>query len=165
MRLSHPFDPIIDADSKILILGSFPSIASFEQHFYYAHPRNAFWPIMEQLFDVTLSDVNQKKSFLHVKHIALWDTYGSLRREAGTSSDANLAEVMPNPIDTLLVKYPKIQNVFCNGTKAHKGLLSHFKNLHVSVEKLPSTSPAYAAMTFNNKLLQWQKVKESLETH
>ncbi len=163
MRLDHPFDPIADSDSKVLILGSFPSIASFENNFYYAHPRNAFWPIMEALFDVALPRVEAKREFLHVKHIALWDAYGSLRRDQGNSSDANLADALPNPIDTFIQNYPKIAHIFCNGGASYKAVTRHFKTLHVTVHKLPSTSPAYAALRFEQKLEQWHSVKETLE--
>ncbi|MEA1920491.1 MAG: DNA-deoxyinosine glycosylase [Campylobacterota bacterium] len=162
MILHHPFEPIIDKESKILILGSFPSIASFEHNFYYAHPRNQFWKIMAALFDVELLHVEAKKAFCHQYHIALWDAYGSLKREAGNSSDANLSETVVNPIDKLLEKYPNITAVFCNGGKSYDAVRKNFKTLNII--KLPSSSPAYAALSFEKKLEAYETLKERLET-
>ena len=95
MHQTHPFDAIADEHSKVLILGSFPSIKSFENRFYYAHPRNQFWPIMEALFGVSLPDNEAKKVFALKTGIALWDIYGSLRRSKNNSSDSNLSELAP----------------------------------------------------------------------
>jgi hypoxanthine-DNA glycosylase len=163
MILEHPFEPIIDEYSRILILGSFPSIASFEHNFYYAHPRNQFWKILASLFDVSFDSVEEKKRFCHENHIALWDAYGSLKREEGNSSDANLSNTVLNPIDTLIEKHPNITAIFCNGTKSFEGINRNFKALHVSINKLPSTSPAHAALSFEKKLAQWQIIKDTLE--
>ncbi|MBN2870440.1 MAG: uracil-DNA glycosylase family protein, partial [Campylobacterales bacterium] len=74
---SHPFAPIIDDDTRILFLGSFPSIASFEHSFYYAHPRNAFWPILSRIFDIALTSNEAKKAFCLAKGIGLWDVIAS----------------------------------------------------------------------------------------
>ena len=98
MRLNHPFDPIADQRSKVLVLGSFPSIKSFEKAFYYAHPRNQFWPIMEALFGVRLPDNESRRRFALEQGIALWDTYASLVRAENNSSDANLKALHPNDI-------------------------------------------------------------------
>ena len=164
MQLQHPFEPIVDHDSKVLILGSFPSIVSFENNFYYAHPRNAFWPIIEALFNVTLPSIALREEFLHIKHIALWDAFASLRRDQGNSSDANLTDTLINPIDVFVQNHLDIKHVLCNGTTSYKAIMQHFKSLHVKVHKLPSTSPAYAAMRFEQKLERWHILKELLET-
>ncbi len=161
--IHHPFDPIIDAHSKVLILGSFPSIASFEEGFYYGHPRNQFWKLMEALFSVNLDGIEQKTRFLHDHHIALWDLYGALTREQGNSSDANLSNTRPNPIDTLLGKHPSITTVFCNGNTSYKGFLKHFGTLHVKHFLLPSSSPAYAAKSFAAKLEAYRSIRSVLE--
>lgn len=146
-----------------MILGSFPSIKSFEDNFYYAHPRNQFWPIMESLFDVKLPDNNAKKEFALEKHIALWDTYGSLVRSENNSSDANLSDLVPNDIRAFLELHPNIKYIFCTGKKSYDGLLKHFKNLDAEVVLLPSTSPAYAAMGFDKKLQKYSVIKDILE--
>jgi double-stranded uracil-DNA glycosylase len=160
MRYDHPFDPIADEASAILILGSFPSIRSFEMAFYYAHPRNQFWPIMERLFETSLPDTDARTAFLHRRHIALWDVYGSLRREQGNSSDANLQDARPNDIPAFLSAHPTIRRVYCTGGKAYDALRRAFPDLDVAVVKLPSTSPAYAAMRFETKLEAYAQIRE-----
>ncbi|MBN2896336.1 MAG: DNA-deoxyinosine glycosylase [Campylobacterales bacterium] len=161
--IEHPFDPIIDEASKVLILGSFPSIASFETGFYYGHPRNHFWKLMEALFEERLESVEQKRDFLHRRRIALWDVFGIVRRKEGNSSDANLTHAAPNPIDVLLRRYEGIEEVFCNGTSAYNAWTRHFSALHVSSHKLPSSSAANAAMSFAQKLEHYRIIKERLE--
>ncbi len=163
MRLEHPFDPLVDEHSKVLILGSFPSIKSFEDDFYYAHPRNQFWPIMERLFDVTLTDNESKKAFSLSHGIALYDTYGSLQRSQGNSSDSNLSDLQPNDIPALLERYPQIKKVFCTGKKSYEGMRKYFPDLATPIELLPSTSPAYAAMRFEAKLEAYRVIKSALE--
>ncbi len=163
MRLEHSFDPIIDSESRVLILGSFPSIRSFEDAFYYAHPRNQFWPIMERLFDVLLKDNESKRTFALSRGIALYDTYGSLQRSEGNSSDSNLSDLRPNDIPSLLQQYPKITKLFCTGRKSYEGIKKYFPDLGVSVILLPSTSPAYAAMRFEDKLEAYSVIKALLE--
>jgi len=148
-RLQHPFDAIVDDNSRVLILGSFPSIKSFEQNFYYAHPRNQFWPIMEALFGVTLRTNEEKKAFALEKGIALWDTYASLKREAGNSSDANLKELQPNDFRAFL--------------KAYQGYMKQFKEIDIDTTLLPSTSPAHAAMKKEEKLERYRAIKDALE--
>ncbi len=163
MRQQHPFDPIVDNASKVLVLGSFPSLKSFENAFYYAHPRNQFWPIMSELFGRELSNNTLRKVFLHEAGIALWDVYGALSRRERNSSDANLTDLVPNDIPAFLKKYPKIKMIFCTGKKAHSGLLKSFPEIKLPVLLLPSTSPAYAAMKFEDKLDAYKAVKAALE--
>ena len=164
MRQTHPFDPIVDARSKVLILGSFPSLKSFELNFYYAHPRNQFWPIIETLFDVRLADNEARRTFALEKGIAMWDTYGALERTQGNSSDANLSNLKPNDIPSLLKQHPAIKAIFCTGKKSYDGIKKFFPDLDVAVSLLPSTSPAYAIMKFDDKLKAYQVIKETLET-
>ncbi len=163
MRLRHPFDPIADTDAKVLILGSFPSIKSFERNFYYAHPRNQFWPIMEALFHVRLPDSASRRTFALDKGIALWDIYASIRRKSGNSSDANLADMQVNDLAAFLRAHPSVRHIFCTGRKAYDGCRKHFPDLPVPCTPLPSTSPAYAAMTFDEKLEAYRIVKKALD--
>ena len=163
MRLEHPFDPIADERSRVLVLGSFPSIKSFEKAFYYAHPRNQFWPLMEALFGVMLPDSESRRRFALEKGIALWDTYASLIRADANSSDANLKDLRPNDIPAFLTEHPSIIHVFCTGRKAYEGCRKHFPALGVPCSLLPSTSPAYAAMPFEEKLLAYGQLKAVLE--
>ena len=163
MRLEHPFDPVADAKSVILILGSFPSIKSFERNFYYAHPRNQFWPIMEALFHVRLPDTASRREFVLSKGIALWDTYASLERKAGNSSDANLADTEVNDIPSFLQDHSSVRHIFCTGRKSFDGCRKHFPDLPVPCTLLPSTSPAYAAMPFDAKLDAYRVIKKALD--
>jgi len=163
MRLEHPFDPIADARSRVLVLGSFPSIKSFENAFYYAHPRNQFWPIMEALFGVSLPDRESRRRFALERGIALWDTYASLVRAENNSSDANLKALQPNDINAFLAAHPAVVHIFCTGRKAYDGCRRHFPDLPIPCTLLPSTSPAHASMSFEKKLAAYEKLKSVLE--
>ncbi|MEJ2468995.1 MAG: DNA-deoxyinosine glycosylase [Campylobacterales bacterium] len=163
MRHSHPFNPVADDRSRVLILGSFPSLKSIEEHFYYAHPRNQFWPIMEKLFGSALPDRESRRRFALQKGIALWDTYGSLVRSENNSSDANLKSLEPNDIDAFLAAHPSVLHVFCTGKKAYEGCRKHFPDLPVPCTLLPSTSPAYASMSFDDKLAAYRQIKAVLD--
>ena len=151
MRLEHPFDPVADDRSRVLVLGSFPSIASFQADFYYAHPRNQFWPIMEQLFNVTLEDKTARRAFALEQGIALWDSY------------ASLSELTPNDIPAFLAGHPAIRHIFCTGRKAYEGCTKAFPDLPGPCTLLPSTSPAYAAMRFDAKLEAYRQLKTVLD--
>lgn len=146
---THPFPPIIDHHTRILFLGSFPSIASFEDSFYYAHKRNAFWPIMETIFQIALLNNEAKIAFCSTHKIGLWDVIGACERE--NSSDSNLKGIVPNDFDALLQTYPNIVAIGFTGKKAYELFEKYFK--HMSIEKvlLPSTSPAHASMTREDK--------------
>jgi double-stranded uracil-DNA glycosylase len=145
----HPFPPILDQNTRILFLGSFPSIASFEQAFYYAHPRNAFWPILEEIFNVRLETNEAKNAFCLERGIGLWDVIGSCERS--NSSDTNLKNCIPNDFKKLLHEYPNIQALAFTGKKSHDLYTKFFKDLKIEKVLLPSTSPAHAAMTFEEK--------------
>ncbi len=145
----HPFPPILDHNTRILFLGSFPSIASFEQAFYYAHPRNAFWPIIEEIFNVRLETNDAKKVFCLETGIGLWDVIGSCERS--NSSDTNLKNCIPNDFEKLLEEYPNIQAIGFTGKKSYDLFQKYFKNLEVEKVLLPSTSPAHAAMKLKEK--------------
>lgn len=146
----HPFTPIIDLHTRILFLGSFPSIASFEDSFYYAHKRNAFWPIMENIFQVTLMDNEAKIAFCRTHKIGLWDVIGACERE--NSSDSNLKGISPNDFDTLLQTYPNIIAIGFTGKKAYELFEKYFKHTTIEKVSLPSTSPAHASMTRDDKV-------------
>jgi len=146
---THPFDPILDHHTRVLFLGSFPSIASFEQSFYYAHPRNAFWPIMESIFDTELKSNAAKKAFCLEHGIGLWDVIGSCERN--NSSDTNLKNCIPNDFKGLLEEYPNIRVLAFTGKKSFDLFQKYFKDLKVERVLLPSTSPAHAAMTKEEK--------------
>lgn len=146
---THPFNPIVNHNTRILFLGSFPSIASFEQAFYYAHPRNAFWPIIESIFGVTLESNEAKRAFCLERGIGLWDMIGSCERS--NSSDTNLKNCIPNDFEKLLREYPNIRALGFTGKKSYDLFQKYFKDLTVERVLLPSTSPAHAAMKKEEK--------------
>jgi hypoxanthine-DNA glycosylase len=152
---SHPFPPLLDKHTRVLFLGSFPSIASFEHSFYYAHSRNAFWPIMEAIFNVNLPDNEAKTAFCLTHHIGLWDVIGSCERE--NSSDSNLKGVVPNDFKKLLETYPNIRVIGFTGKKAFDLFQKYFKELNIERVLLPSTSPAHAAMKKEEKMKLYQE--------
>ncbi|MDP2076563.1 MAG: DNA-deoxyinosine glycosylase [Sulfuricurvum sp.] len=159
---SHPFSPIIDSNTHILFLGSFPSIASFEHSFYYAHSRNAFWPIMEIIFNVTLLDNEAKIAFCLSHKIGLWDVIGSCERE--NSSDSNLKEILPNDFETLLRDYPNIKVIAFTGKKAFDLFEKYFKNMEIEKILLPSTSAAHASMSQEEKVVAYKVFIEKFLT-
>lgn len=152
---NHPFPPILDSNTRILFLGSFPSIASFEQSFYYAHPRNAFWSIMEEIFGVTFRDNEDKKRFCIQMGIGLWDVISSCERS--NSSDSNLKNIVPNDFIKLLTEYPNINVIAFTGKKAFDLFQKYFKELEIETVLLPSTSPAHAAMTRKDKTILYKE--------
>lgn len=152
----HPFDPIVFDDSNTLILGSFPSIASFENSFYYAHPKNQFWPLLSNLFSMPTATREQKIELLRSCKIALWDMAASCRR--ANSSDSNLKDILPNDIALLLRNYPSIERVLFTGLTAQKIYRYHFSHLPILTDLLPSPSPAYAAISFEVKLEGYKKL-------
>lgn len=158
----HPFPPLLDQNTRILFLGSFPSIASFEQAFYYAHPRNAFWPILEAIFDVHLETNEAKKTFCLEKGIGLWDVIGSCERS--NSSDTNLKNCIPNDFKKLLEEYPNIQAFAFTGKKSHDLFMKIYKDLKIEKVLLPSTSPAHAAMKFEEKKAIYKTFLDSFLT-
>jgi hypoxanthine-DNA glycosylase len=157
----HPFEPIFNEKSVILILGSFPSIASREQKFYYAHPQNRFWKIIAHLTqtDPIPRDIEGKKSMLLAHKIALWDVIQSCDIEG--SSDNNINHVVPVDLLPVLKNFnPK--HIFTNGNKAHKLYEQYFSNVPIAVSKLPSTSAANAIYGFEKLIHRWEAIKQYL---
>jgi double-stranded uracil-DNA glycosylase len=155
-RVYHPLAPIVSDDSTVLILGSFPSIKSFEYEFYYAHPRNQFWAILSEIYGRSTQTRDDKLAILKFAKIALWDTIASCER--ANSSDSNLKNAKPNDIEWLLKKYPNIERVFFTGRMAEKLYKKRFGHLNFPTVLLPSPSPAYAAMEFGKKLEIWSSL-------
>jgi len=148
--LTHPFEPIVFRDSKVLILGSFPSIESFEKSFYYAHPRNQFWRILEAITGYPINNKDQKIWLLKESHIALWDMVKSCSRD--NSLDSSLEDIEVNDIASLLQEYDSIKLIAFTGRKAQALYKMHFDYLDIPTVYLPSPSPAYAKMSFEDKV-------------
>jgi len=159
--LQHPFNPIIDKDSKVLILGSFPSIQSFKNSFYYGHPQNQFWKILAKLFDEEEpKSIEKKKEFLQRHNIALWDMVAGCERES--SLDSSLKNIKVNDIAKLLQNYPNIEALFFTGKKALHLYQRNFDSLNIPIYYLPSPSPAYRTMSLEEKIKNWSILKDFL---
>ncbi len=146
------FDPIIFDDATILILGTYPSLKSFEEGFYYAHPQNQFWRLLGELYGEKSRSRDERISLLKNHRLALWDTCHTCIRSEGNSSDTNLTEIEPNDIPALLEKHPSIHRICFTGKKAQSIYTKHFSHLGIDTTLLPSPSPAYRAMPFEKKL-------------
>ena len=138
--LTHPFPPVFDAFSRVLILGSFPSVKSRENAFFYGHPQNRFWRVLAAVLDEAVPDtVPEKTALLLRRRIALWDVAAAC--EVAGSSDASIRAVVPNDLSPIF-RAAEIRAVFCNGGTAFR-----YYRGPVAAVKLPSTSPANARWT------------------
>jgi len=154
--VEHPFKPIIFKDTKTLVLGSFPSIQSVKNDFYYAHPRNQFWKILSVITEYPINNRDQKIWLLKVAKLGLWDMIASCSRE--NSLDSSLEDEVVNDIPALLEQYPSITKVAFTGRKAEALYKLHFSHLEIETVYLPSPSAAYAKMKFEEKV----KIYETL---
>lgn len=156
MKVIHPFEPVYSTESKILILGSFPSVKSREDNFYYAHPQNRFWRIIASILNVDVPrNINQKKDILLNGKIAIWDVLKSCKIEG--SSDASIKEPIVNDISKVL-DITNISCIFFNGNKDFNIYNKYLKSkLHIKCKVLPSTSPANAMWNFDRLLEVWKK--------
>lgn len=154
----HPIAPVFDKDSKVLILGSFPSVRSREEGFFYGHPQNRFWKVTSRIFGEELPvSVDEKKTFLIRNHIALWDVIGSC--EIDGSSDSSIRDVTVNDLSVIL-NTADIRAIFLNGKKAEQYYLKYlFPVLKRDAVCLPSTSPANAAWSLEKLITAWEVIK------
>jgi TDG/mug DNA glycosylase family protein len=145
----HPFDPICFKDTQTLILGSFPSIKSFEKNFYYAHPRNQFWKILSCVTGYPINNKDQKLWLLKEAKLGLWDMVACCHREGSLDSSLEHEEV--NDIASLLASKPTIDQVAFTGRKAEALFETHFGYVEINRCYLPSPSSAYAKMSLEQK--------------
>lgn len=152
----HKIPPVYDEHSRVLILGSFPSVASREAAFFYAHPRNRFWRVMAAVLNCPVPQTIAEKRAMLLSHgVALWDVIASC--DIVASSDASITNVLPNDISQILRAAP-IQAVYCNGGKAFSLYRKHLlPTVGRPAEKLPSTSPANASWTETRLIDAWRK--------
>jgi len=153
--LAHPFQPIIYKDTETLILGSFPSIKSFENNFYYAHPSNKFWKILEAVTSYPINNRDQKLWLLKEAKFGLWDMVRECSRD--NSLDSSLENEEVNDIAEFLEAHPSITKLAFTGKKAEALFKTHFSHLEVETVYLPSPSSAYAAMKFEEKVFLYKK--------
>ena len=159
MRASHEFPPVFDKSSEILILGSFPSVKSRQESFFYANPQNRFWKMMAQLLnESTPKDTKDKIVMLKKHKIALWDVIESC--DIVGSSDSSISNVVPVDISQILSR-ANIIKVYANGGKAFELYNKYlYPKTKLDITKLPSTSPANAGYSFDKLLSEWKKILE-----
>ena len=157
--ITHPIQPIYDKNSQILILGSFPSVKSREQGFFYGHPQNRFWKVLSSVLDKACPlDIDSKCKFLLGSGIAVWDVISSC--DITGSSDNSIKNVIPNDINFIL-ENANIKQIFVNGKTAEKFYNKYiFKDLGISAICLPSTSPANAAWKTDMLVEKWSIIKD-----
>ncbi len=154
----HPIEPIFDKNSRILILGSFPSRQSRKEKFFYGHPQNRFWQVLSNVFEQkTPQTVEEKIDFLHANNIALWDVIASC--DITGSSDSSIKNVAPNDLNRIL-SVTDIKLIFVNGKTAEKYYNKLIKDkIGREAIYLPSTSPANAAWSLEKLSCKWKIIK------
>ena len=158
--IKHPIPPIYDKDSKILILGSFPSVKSREQNFFYGHPQNRFWKVIAAVFGEPvpeLKDIPAKKALILNNGLALWDSIASC--EIVGSSDSSIRNARANDLSLILDNAP-IDRIYCNGKKSHELYKKYIEPATGrEAECLPSTSPANAQWTLEKLIEAWEVIR------
>ena len=157
-RLNHPFGPLYDDNSRVLILGSFPSVKSREQNFFYAHPQNRFWKVIAAIFDQTVpQSIEEKKQLILGSGLALWDSIASC--EITGSSDSSIRNARANDISIILGNCD-IERIFCNGRKSHELYRKYIEpQTGRGAVCLPSTSPANAQWTLEKLIEAWSAIR------
>lgn len=161
-RQAHPFGPLFDPDSRVLVLGSFPSVKSREQQFFYGHPQNRFWPVVAAVFgEAVPQSIAEKKELILKHHLALWDSIAGC--EITGSSDASIRNVEPNDL-SIILDACDIRRIFCNGKTSH----AHYMKLIFPLTGreavcLPSTSPANAQWSLDRLTEAWRILREEAE--
>jgi double-stranded uracil-DNA glycosylase len=167
MSAINGFAPIVSRNASVLILGSMPSEASLARQQYYGHPRNTFWPLMSALFDSDATLCYERRKEMLIKNgIALWDVLQSCKRLGSSDSKIKLETIRTNDFVRFFTEYKGIKRVFFNGKTAEKlylkRILPDLNHLfsYLEYECLPSTSPAYATLKFEQKLEAWKVIKQ-----
>lgn len=142
----HPLPPLIDSESRILILGTMPSPRSRQEAFFYAHPQNRFWPTLAAVYGEQLPLTREERTdFVRRHHLALWDTLAACRIEG--ASDSTIRDAVPNDIAALLRQYPSIHTICCTGTTSHRFYTKLIQpTTGIPAKLLPSPSGANARM-------------------
>jgi len=164
------FLPVASEDAKVLILGSMPGVKSLNEKQYYAHGQNGFWGIIEVLFGINRSyGYEQRLTLLCEYRIALWDVMKACRRHGSLDADIEANSIVANGFEIFFKEHPDITHVFFNGSKAEQAYKKYVLNdlpekfSGIQYLRLPSTSPAHAVMPFDQKLKQWEVVKDCLD--
>lgn len=156
-HITHDFEPIYNQESRILILGTLPSVKSREQQFYYGHPQNRFWKLLASLMESEPPQtIEEKKAFLLEHHIAIWDVIAQC--DIIGSSDSSIKNVVPTDLNQIL-KQASINQIFANGGKACQLYMKYsFPQTKKEIIKLPSTSPANAAFQMERLMAEWKQI-------
>ncbi|MGI6072729.1 MAG: DNA-deoxyinosine glycosylase [Lachnospiraceae bacterium] len=157
--VTHPLRPLFQADSKILILGSFPSVKTREYGFFYGHPRNRFWPLLERIFGVKPgTDIEERKAFLLEHRIAVYDVI--YRCDIIGSADAGIKNAIPSDLSPIFEE-ADIKRIFCNGGTAYRYYQKYQEGkTGFKAVQLPSTSPANARYSMEDLYNQWKIIRE-----
>ena len=156
-HVKHEFEPIFDENSEILILGTFPSVKSREQMFFYGHPQNRFWKVIAALYCEPVPEgISEKKKLLLKHHIAVWDVIAEC--DIAGSSDSSIKNVVPAELSVILDHAP-IKAIYANGAKAYDLYQKYtYPVTGRDIRKLPSTSPANAAFQMERLREAWQEI-------
>ncbi|MCK5361170.1 MAG: DNA-deoxyinosine glycosylase [Gammaproteobacteria bacterium] len=161
------FEPVVQDNCRVLILGSMPGVASLQKQQYYAHPRNAFWAIISELLSIEDNKTyEQRCCLLKNSGVAVWDVLKACRRPGSLDSNIEPASESANDFERLLIENKSIRAVFFNGAAAERLYRKHVlklvnsKHPELVYHCLPSSSPAYASMTYEEKLKHWHKIIE-----
>ncbi|WGS86874.1 DNA-deoxyinosine glycosylase [Methylomonas sp. UP202] len=167
MTIIESFQAIADKNARILVLGSIPGIRSLQDQQYYAHPRNQFWPIICKLLSINPDSAYvERLNKLTLSGVALWDVMKRCRRPGSMDSDIDFTSVVINDFDSFFESHGKIEAILFNGATADKIFNKHYYSEAFTEKikryRLPSTSPANAAMSFEQKLENWRVLPELL---
>lgn len=159
-KITHPFPPLFDENSRTLILGSFPSVKSREVRYYYGHPQNRLWKLIAALYEEDVPSSNEEKKNLILSHnLALWDSIKSCTITG--SSDSSVKDVVPNDLSVILDN-SKVDRIFCNGALPFKIYMKYiYPTTGIEAVKLPSTSPANAAFSLERLISEWSIIKDN----
>jgi len=155
--VEHPIKPVYDKNSKVLILGSFPSVKSREANFFYGHPQNRFWKVLAAVFEADVPvTVEEKRAFLLAHGVAVWDVIKSC--DIVGSSDSSIKNVVPNDLREIL-NNADIRQIFVNGKTAEQYYKKYIeKEIGKKAICLPSTSPANAAWSVEKLVAEWKQI-------
>ena len=158
-HIVHPIPPLYDENSRVLVLGSFPSIKSREAMFFYGHPQNRFWRLLALLCGEPEPKTVEEKKRLALSHgVAMWDSIHSCTIVG--SSDSSVRDVVPNDLSVIL-ENSRVEKIYCNGALSHRMYMKHiYPNTGIAAVKLPSTSPANAAFSLDRLAKCWKVIFE-----
>jgi len=158
-RIEHPFGPLYDENSRVLILGSFPSVKSREQNFFYGHPQNRFWKVIAAVTGGQVpKTIDEKRALILDNGLALWDSIASC--EITGSSDSSIRNAKANDI-RIITENCDIKKIFCNGKKSHELYRKYIEPVTGrEAVCLPSTSPANAQWTLEKLIREWSVIAD-----